>query len=203
MVERGRPRNFERSDALEKAMDVFWARGYSGASIAELTATMGINSPSLYAAFGSKEALFREAVALYVGTKSACTLKALEGDLSTRDSIAAMLFAAAEGCVTPGKPKGCLIVLGATTGDPETEAMQRYLRDFRRETETRVRKRLERGVNDGELPDDLDLNGIAAYFSTIVNGFSIEARDGASVDTLRRTVDCAMRGWKALTATPG
>ena len=82
--------------ALERAMEVFWARGYAGTSISELTEAMGINSPSLYAAFGSKEELFREAVALYVATDDSCTLKMLEGDLTTRDSIAAMLIAMPE-----------------------------------------------------------------------------------------------------------
>ena len=106
MAERGRPRCFDRAAALEKAMEVFWARGYAGASIAELTEAMGIASPSLYAAFGSKEALFREAVELYVRSDDACTLKMLEGNLTTRESIAAMLFSSARSCVLPAKPTG-------------------------------------------------------------------------------------------------
>ena len=161
---------------------------------------MGINSPSLYAAFGSKEASFREAVSLYLATATAGTLKALEGDLSTRDSVAAMLLAAAEGCATPGKPTGCLIVLGAANGGPDTQAMQQHLSDRKKETPRRIRHRLERGVKDGELPDGLDLDGIAAYFSTIINGFSIEARDGATIDALHHVVGHAMLGWDALTA---
>ncbi|MBR7517946.1 TetR/AcrR family transcriptional regulator, partial [Mycobacterium tuberculosis] len=95
MSERGRPRKFDRTEALEKAMEVFWARGYVGASLAELTAAMGINPPSLYAAFGSKDALFREAVELFLDREDTCTPAWVAGELTTRQSITAMLMAAA------------------------------------------------------------------------------------------------------------
>ena len=203
MNARGRPRSFDRSVALERAMDVFWARGYAGASIAELTEAMGINSPSLYAAFGSKEELFREAVALYVATDDACTLSMLEGELTTRESIAAMLFASARSCARPDKPAGCFVVLGATNGGPETDAAQQYLCDRRRDVARRIRDRLERGVAEGELPQGLELDRIAAYFGTVVKGMSIEARDGADGGTLLSVAKSAMLGWDALTSTQG
>ncbi len=133
MGARGRPRGFDRAAALEKAMEVFWARGYAGASMAELTEAMGINPPSLYAAFGSKEELFKEAVGLYAATDDGCTLTMLEGDLSTRDSIAAMLMASARSCMRPDKPSGCFLMLGATNGGPDTDAAQAYLCDRRRD----------------------------------------------------------------------
>ncbi|WP_018181905.1 TetR/AcrR family transcriptional regulator [Kaistia granuli] len=184
-------------------MDVFWARGYAGTSIAELTEAMGINSPSLYAAFGSKEALFREAVALYVATDDACTLQMLEGALTTRDSITAMLHASAKSCVRPDKPAGCFVMLGATNGGPETDAAQQFLCDQRKDMASRIRGRLERGVADGELPPGLQLDRIAAYFGTVIKGMSIEARDGATVETLLSVAQSAMLGWDALTSTQG
>jgi AcrR family transcriptional regulator len=199
MAERGRPRSFERTKALDRAIEVFWARGYAGASISELTAAMGINSPSLYAAFGSKEALFREAVSVYAATATARTLAALEAP-SARESIAAMLLAAAEGCVVPGKPSGCLIALGAVNGGPDSDAMQQLLSERRRLTTATIRNRLQRGIADGQLPVGVDVDGVAAYFSAIINGLSIEARDGATIDALRRVVDNAMAGWDALIA---
>ncbi len=200
---RGRPRGFDRDAALEQAMDVFWARGYAGASIAELTEAMGINPPSLYAAFGSKEELFKEAVRLYAETDDACTLSMLEGDLTTRQSITAMLLASARSCVKPGKPSGCFMTLGAANGGPETDAAQHFLCDQRRDMAGRIRARLARGVTDGELPDGLDLDRITAFFATVIKGMSIEARDGADIATLTAVAHSAMLGWDAITSTQG
>lgn len=200
---RGRPRGFDRGAALEQAMDVFWARGYAGASIAELTEAMGINPPSLYAAFGSKEALFEEAVRLYAETDDSCTLRMLEGDLTTRESIAAMLMASARSCVMPDKPAGCFMMLGATNGGPETDAAQNYLCERRRDMGERIRARLARGVADGELPPSLNLARVTAYFATVIKGMSIEARDGADIDTLAAVAHSAMLGWDAITSTQG
>lgn len=184
-------------------MEVFWARGYAGASMAELTAAMEINAPSLYAAFGSKEALFKEAVGLYAATDDSCTLEMLEGDLSTRESIAAMLKVSARSCVLPDKPVGCFLMLGATNGGPETEAASHYLCDRRLEMAERIRARLARGVADGELPPGLDLPRITAYFATVIKGMSIEARDGADAETLMAVARSAMLGWDAMTSTQG
>ena len=201
MQERGRPRSFDRSAALEKAMEVFWARGYAGASISELTRAMGINPPSLYAAFGSKEALFEEAVGLFIATDDACTPQLLSGDLSARDSIRTMLMAAARSCVQPDKPTGCLLVLGAANGGPEVAEAQRLLKDCRAKMTERIRSRLERAVEDGELPSGLNLDRISAYYITVYNGLSISARDGAGLETLVAVVSSAMAGWDAITST--
>lgn len=182
-------------------MEVFWARGYAGASIAELTQAMGINPPSLYGAFGSKEDLFKEAVGLFLATDDACTPKLLSGDLTARESIRAMLMAAARSCVQANKPTGCLIVLGATNGGPDASAAQQHLKECREQMTERIRNRLERGVVEGELPASLDLGRVAAYFITVFNGLSISARDGASLDTLLAVVSSAMAGWDAITST--
>ena len=201
MGARGRPRGFDRAAALEKAMEVFWARGYAGASMAELTEAMGINPPSLYAAFGSQEELFKEAVGLYAATDDGCTLTMLEGNLSTRDSIAAMLMASARSCMRPDKSSGCFLMLGATNGGPETDAAQAYLCDRRRDMGARIRARLARGIADGELPPGLDLDRVTAYFATVIKGMSIEARDGADMETLAGVARSAMLGWDAITST--
>jgi AcrR family transcriptional regulator len=203
MSERGRPRKFDRHQALESAMELFWARGYVGTSLSDLTAAMGINPPSLYAAFGSKEALFREAVALFLDQEDTYTPALLAGDLTTRDSIAAMLHAAARSFVQPEKPTGCLLVVGAANGGPDTAGVQAHMTDCRRIMTERIRARLERGVADGDLPDGLDLERLAAFYIAVFHGLSISARDGTSEETLHAVVRNAMAGWDAMTSTQG
>src|SRR5258707_15468488 len=110
---RGRPRGFDRTEALVRAMKVFWARGYEGASISDLKAEMGIGSPSLYAAFGSKEELFREAVKLYSATEGSDTWRSLQTAPTAREGIEGVLMYTARAFTRPDKPPGCLVGLSA------------------------------------------------------------------------------------------
>src|SRR5437763_16219860 len=119
MAKRGRPAGFDRAEALQQAMELFWARGYEGATLGDLQAAMGgISPPSFYNAFGSKEALFAEAVTLYVSTIASPPACALQGGETARDSIEAMLRESVESFSTPGKPHRCLLVGGATNSSP-------------------------------------------------------------------------------------
>ena len=126
---RGRPRSFDRADALLRAMRVFWACGYEGATLTALQEAMGgIAPPSFYAAFGSKEALFREAVELYSRTLGQPMMKALEEGSTARASIEALLYAAAEAFCKPGLPRGCMLVQGALDSAPGNQNVQDYVR---------------------------------------------------------------------------
>jgi AcrR family transcriptional regulator len=200
---RGRPRGFSRDAALRRAMEVFWERGYEGTSISDLTAAMGINSPSLYAAFGSKEELFREAIDLYDTTDGSGSERALRDQPTARAAIEAMLRDNAELYADPGKPSGCMVVLGATTWTPHNEAVRTYLANLRHKTFELIRARLERGIADGEIPPETDVEGVAAYYNTVLEGLSIQARDGASRETMHAIIDRAMATWEAsLTRSP-
>jgi AcrR family transcriptional regulator len=199
MAQRGRPRGFDRDQALHRAMNVFWERGYEGTSISELTAAMGIAAPSLYAAFGSKEQLFREAVELYDSIEGAAE-RALEDAPTAREGIEAMLREHAANYTDPDTPAGCLIVLGATAYAPENRKIAEYLAGWRRETTATLRARLARGVQEGDVPANVDVDALAAFFNTLLEGLSIEARDGASRAQLETTIDCAMAAWEPLTA---
>jgi len=199
MANRGRPRGFDRDQALYRAMNVFWERGYEGTSIADLTATMGIAAPSLYAAFGSKEQLFREAVELYDSLEGAAE-RALHDAPTAREGIEAMLRGRAADYTDPHTPAGCLIVLGATAHAPGNRRIAEYLGGWRRETTATLRARLARGVDEGDVPPNVDVDALAAYFNTLLEGLSIEARDGASREQLDATIDCAMAAWEPLTA---
>ncbi|XXY44198.1 TetR/AcrR family transcriptional regulator [Sorangium sp. So ce269] len=198
MAGRGRPRSFDRAAALRRAMEVFWERGYEGTSLTDLTTAMGINSPSLYAAFGCKESLFREAVSLYNEVEGAAVTRAMSEEPTARRAVEAMLRGNAEAYVSPGKPSGCMIVLAATLGTQESEAVRSHLAEVRRGALVELQRRLDRGVAEGDLPAGTDTAALAAFYTTVLQGLSIQARDGASREALLAVVDCAMAAWDVL-----
>ncbi len=213
MAERGRPRSFERIEALKKAMHVFWCKGFEGASLSELTRAMGINSPSLYATFGSKEALFLEAVELYRQTDGASIRKAFIEGQTAFDAISGMLHASIS-CISNPKastaaddtacgnstpsPTGCLIVLSALHCSSDNHNIQTQLSKQRRETEMLLLERLLQGVRDGEISPEVDAAAIARFYVTVLYGMSIQARDGACPDILRTIAHQAMLAWDTL-----
>lgn len=198
MAERGRPRAFDRSFALARAMELFWAKGYDNTSMSDLTAAMGINSPSLYAAFGSKEALFREAVRLYGRTESPEIWQAITEAATARDAVAGFLHTTADAFTKPGKPAGCLVVLGALHASDTNAGVCQALRDLRAENVTTLRERLDLAVAAGELPSGLDSASVAAFYVTVQQGMSIQARDGAGREMLHAIADGAMAAWDRL-----
>jgi AcrR family transcriptional regulator len=180
-------------------MEMFWALGYEGATLTELQRVMGgITAPSLYAAFGSKEKLFRESVELYSKTQGIPILKALTDKTTARESVEALLMVMAEFFSQPSKPHGCLVILGAINCMRNNRRVQDYLRDRRARRQEVILRRLRRGVAEGDLPPDLNLKAIAAFYSIVTNGLAIQARDGATRKDLRTTVDCAMAAWDTL-----
>ncbi len=202
MSERGRPRSFDRAKALEAALEVFWRRGYEGASLTDLTAAMGINSPSLYACFGSKEGLFRVAVELYVATAGQEAFDVLEAAPTARAGVEAMLRLNVRNFTRPDRPTGCLVVLGDRNSPTEDDAVRAFLAQHRRESAAAMRRRLERGIAEGDLPPGIDTKAIADFYTTVLHGQSMQARDGASSEAMHRIVDCAMTAWDALTLPP-
>jgi AcrR family transcriptional regulator len=193
MATRGRPRSFDRDTALRRAIEVFWARGYEGAQLVDLTAAMGINPPSFYAAFGSKEALFREALDRYLTTDGAGSMQALETGATARRSILGMLTASAEIALASPGVGGCMLILGLVNSLPENDGLRRHLAGLRRETAERIRRRLRRGVADGDLPAGTDIGGLATFFGTVMQGLSLQARDGASREELLAAAVAAVK----------
>ncbi|MEV6561083.1 TetR/AcrR family transcriptional regulator [Nocardia sp. NPDC051756] len=192
MVVRGRPRNFDRKIALERAMELFWERGYRGTTLTDLTTALGVNRPSMYAAFGNKEALFREAVTLYSDNLRIPVERALRGESTTRAAIAKTLHTYAEAFTEPGTPLGCLVVLSATDGPAHDDPLREFLTELRGSLQAGFRLRLQLAVREQEIPDTTNIATLAAYLGTVVFGMAIQARDGATYPDLIATADLAM-----------
>jgi AcrR family transcriptional regulator len=193
--DRGRPREFDRGQALEKAMRLFWSRGYDAISMADLRAELEITQASLYAAFGNKEQLFHEAVELYRQTAGFSTTAALATGANAREAIRAMLQAAVDAFSAPGAPGGCLLILGATNCPIESKTVQDHLLSIRRQISKSILDRLKRGQHDGDVPATASLTALTAYFSTVLHGLALQSRDGSSRQTLTQVVEIAMAGW--------
>ena len=195
MATRGRPRAFDRDTSLQRAMDVFWVRGYEGASLAALTEAMEIRPPSLYAAFGSKEGLFREALAHYLGQHGRYRRDVLDGAPSAREGVAELLRETVARFCSDEFPRGCLVVLAALTGTPESEAVRDALSAERGESIRLFRERMRRGIADGDLAADTDMEELATFYATVLFGLSVQAKDRVPCERLLAVVERALRAW--------
>jgi AcrR family transcriptional regulator len=197
----GRPREFDTEEAVDRALEVFWRCGYEGTSIPDLTAAMGINRPSLYAAFGNKESLFRRVLDRYAAGPAAYVREAL--DEPTARAVAERLLAGTVDMLTDqGNPRGCLVVQGALACGEAAESVRRELAARREAVELAIRRRFERGRADGDLPADSDPTGLARYVTTVIHGMGVQAAGGASRSDLRRVAEIALRAWPASGASP-
>jgi AcrR family transcriptional regulator len=203
MASRGRPRTFDPDTALRSALDLFWQRGYEGTSLNDLAHAMGIASASIYACFGNKEDLFRKVMALYGTTSGEPPRRALREQPTARAAVETMLRATADEITRPDRPHGCMLVLAAPTGAVENDPVREFLADRRRDQFATIRDRLTRGVTDGDLTAPAaGLDAIARYYTTVVQGLSVQARDGATRAELEAVITCAMAAWDTLTSAP-
>lgn len=191
---RGRPREFCTDRALAAALGVFWSKGYEGASMAELTEAMGITKPSLYAAFGNKEALFHKALDLYEAEKLEYTREALRQP--TARAVAEHFMRGAIAAQTSNcDPKGCLGVIGATACGAEAETIRADVIQRRASSQAALVERFEQARRDGELPDHIDAAGLTGYLYAILQGMAVQAGSGASRADLERIVATSLMVW--------
>jgi AcrR family transcriptional regulator len=190
----GRARAFDADEALDRAMTVFWSKGYEGTSLSDLTEAMGINRPSLYAAYGNKQELFRKALERYGEGPSSYEREAL-AQPTARQVAESLLRGAADVQTDPDTPAGCLAVLGTTYCAEDSSPIGKIVIAFRRAGQAAIRERFERARAEDDLPTDADPKQLTDYIGTVVCGMAVQAASGATREDLERVIELAMRAW--------
>jgi AcrR family transcriptional regulator len=190
----GRPRSFDAGKALDRALDVFWRKGYEGASVSDLTKAMGINRPSLYAAFGDKEKLFRKVLDRYAEGPASFSYAALQ-EPTSRAVVERLLYGTADLLTSQQNPHGCLWVQGALACGNAADSVRRELISRRMAGEAALRQRLSRARTEGDLPPDANPTSLARYIVIVIQGMSVQAAGGASRAELRHVIDIALHSW--------
>ncbi|MGF1276535.1 TetR/AcrR family transcriptional regulator [Acetobacter pasteurianus] len=203
MARTGRPREFDRDKALDAALTLFWTQGYEPTSLNQLKACMGNISPaSFYAAFGSKEALFREVVQRYLETYGQVMEPLWDETRTPRDAIEQTLRRSARMQTTHSHPTGCLIVLGASNCSPENQSVQMLLAAERARTRKGIKACVDRAVANGELPPSPATETLPNLFTTFLHGMACEARDGDRAKKLNAAITTLMQIWDSLAVQP-
>jgi AcrR family transcriptional regulator len=193
---RGRPVVFDRAKALNKAMKLFWERGYEGTSFDELISAMGISASSFYNSFGSKEALYCEATRAYLAWAGQWFFAILNDPSSdTKTAFARLFEATAEEFTRGDHPPGCMISLAGTHCSPGMKNIRDMMAEHRAFSEGAMAERIRKGVVDGDVARDVDCDLLAAYYSAVARGLAVQARDGAAREKLSEIGRLAMRAW--------
>jgi len=191
---KGRPREFDVDEALASALRVFWRKGYDGTSLTDLTEAMGITRPSLYAAFGNKEALFRKALDLYEREKLAYIGEAL-AEPTSRGVAERLLRGALEMQTSECEPRGCMRVISSISCGAEAESVKADLTERRASSQKALIERMERAKAEGDLPPNTDVQGITNYLLAILQGMSVQAGSGATKAELEQLVRTSVAVW--------
>jgi AcrR family transcriptional regulator len=189
---KGRPRQFDVDKTLNRALMVFWRKGYEGTSLIDLTRAMKINRPSLYAAFGNKESLFRKALDRYAEGPTAYVREALEAP-TARAAVERLLRGTVDRLTDARNPRGCLIVQGALSCGKEADSIRKELISRRDAGEAAIRRRFGRAKSEGDLPANANAADLARYVATVMHGLSVQAAGGARRAELQRVVKMALR----------
>ncbi|KMT56938.1 TetR/AcrR family transcriptional regulator [Pseudomonas fildesensis] len=205
MAQMGRPRTFDRDDAVEQAMHLFWQHGYDATSLAQLKTGLGggISAPSFYAAFGSKEALFDECVQRYLTTYAQVTECLWDESLPPRTAIETALRQSARMQCEDGHPKGCMVTLGVMSApSPENARVANALTQSRMRTRAGMVACVERGIRAGQLPDTIHAASMATVFDSFLQGVSILARDNVARENIDAAISQILLTWDLAAKNP-
>jgi len=191
---RGRPSEFDYDEALEKALEVFWSKGYEGASMSELTEAMGINRPSIYAAYGNKEELFSKVLNRYLAGPVAYVAEAMQEP--TAKQVAEKFLTESAGFLTnKSNPRGCMIAVGALFSGEGAEQIKRQLITYRHGYENALKERFNLAKSENDLPQTVCTSALAKYIATIHQGMSVQAASGATKEALIEVIQMALKSW--------
>ncbi len=191
----GRPREFDLDEALDGALEVFWRKGYEGTSIPDLTEAMGINRPSLYAAFGNKESLFGKVLDRYA-EKSGVHIREALSEPTASLVVEKILRGTVELLANPRRPKGCLLVQGALSCGEEADCIRRELISRRALVQTALRDRFQKAIDEHDLPVDSNAADLARFVATFIHGLAVQAASGAKKTEMLRVVEMVLQVWK-------
>ncbi|WP_426748986.1 TetR/AcrR family transcriptional regulator [Myxococcus faecalis] len=199
---RGRPREFDETKAVDRALEVFWRLGYEGASVAQLTQAMGLTAPSLYAAFGSKEGLYRRVLERYQQGPGAYTWNVFTEEPTVRAAVERLLRETAHHFTRRKQPPGCMISTALLRCAEEHQPVADFVASLRTRAVGVFREHIQRAIAKGELPAGTDAEAMARYHGAIIQGMSVQAQDGASEAELLGLVEVAMRAWSPPASRP-
>ena len=198
MPRTGRPRQFDRNQALDAATELFWRQGYETTSVDQLKTAMGqLSSASFYAAFGSKEALYREALARYLATHGQAVAPLYDEAVAPREALEQTLRASARLQTDASRPTGCMVVLSAANGSPASAPLQALVAAERGRNREAIAACVRRAVARGELRTGTDAEGLAALAEALLLGMSIQARDGVSQLAVNAAISSLLQLWDA------
>ena len=193
----GRPRTFDREEALKKAMLVFWEKGFEGTTMADLIAAIGMKAPSVYAAFGNKDALFREAVELYLGQVEQGPLKALSASTSILDALESSLSESVK-MLSGSEASSCLIMAGAINCAPEHQEHVQHLRNLRSLYKEALKARFEQALEDGQLIEGAQPDALAEFYFGFIHGLALRAKDGSTKKELHSSCKFALEALRSV-----
>ena len=200
---RGRPKCFDEQAALEQAMLLFWEHGYEATSINDLTQLLGITAPSLYSTFGDKATLFYKSIDYYLAHEACPIDRMFEQAKTARIAFELYMYDNLNRLLQPNKPAGCMLVVATMNCSESTQDVQQNLLAKRLKTKEKLMQRLQEGILEGDLPEHIPLEAMTDFYCTVIQGLTMQARDGASLAQLTKVVEHAMRAWSLFVDTHG
>lgn len=192
---RGRPKCFDEQEALQKAMMLFWKYGYEATAMSDLTKALNLTAPSIYSTFGDKSQLFHACLDYYL-KHEACSLDLIFQQAETaKVAIELYLYENLKKLLQQDKPTGCMLVTATMNCSEQHQPLQHDLLLKRQQVKEKIYQRLQQGVEDGDLSSDADIQAMTDYYSTVIQGLTMQARDGVAIEQLENVVTLALKTW--------